>query len=93
MRTETPMVIDCETCPVRHVRCEDCIVTALGQTSSLPLVSIGRGPHDVGDEELPLDAAERRAVGFFVRAGLVDPQYAAGLSARHESTSEVHAVG
>lgn len=99
MRTETPMVIDCETCPVRHVRCDDCIVTALGQTSSLPLVSIGRGPrehagHDHGDDdELPLDAAERRAVGFFVRAGLVDPQHASGLSARRESTSRVRAVG
>ena len=102
MRTETPMVIDCQTCPVRHVRCDDCIVTALAQ--SLPLVSLGRRLHDreerddrevyaADDEEVPLDAAERRAVGFFVRAGLVDPQHAAGLTARLGSTDGARAVG
>lgn len=114
MRTETPMVIDCETCPVRHVRCDDCMVTALGQTSSLPsasMVSLGTmvglghrppGPEmpgeidgyaAAGDEELPLDAAERRAVGLFVRAGLVAPQEAAGLTARRESNGRARAAG
>ncbi|WP_295696116.1 hypothetical protein [Lapillicoccus sp.] len=108
MRTETPMVIDCQTCPVRHVRCDDCIVTALGQTTSRPLMSLGRRPPDghgheepddrdtyaaYDDEEMPLDAPERRAVGFFVRAGLVDPQHAAGLVAQRESTDGARAVG
>ncbi len=99
MRTETPMVIDCQTCPVRHVRCDDCIVTALGQTSSLPLVSIRRPGERDGDQgaapeyELPLDAPERRAVDVFVRAGLVDAQHAATLTARRESSGGVRAVG
>ncbi|MEP6799904.1 MAG: hypothetical protein ABI890_17230 [Lapillicoccus sp.] len=99
MRTETPMVIDCQTCPVRHVRCDDCIVTALAQTSSLPLVSIRRPGEWDGDEgeapdyELALDAAERRAVDLFVRAGLVDAQHAATLTARRESSSGIRAVG
>ena len=34
MRRDSPMVIDCQTCPVREVRCDECIVTALG---GLPL--------------------------------------------------------
>ena len=105
MRTETPVVIDCQTCPVRHVRCDDCMVTALGQTSAQPVVTLGRRPpdgHELADreayaanddDELPLDAAERRAVGFFVRAGLVDPQYAAGLTARRDASEGARAVG
>lgn len=96
MRTETPLVIDCETCPVRHVRCDDCIVTALGRTPSLPVLLLETGRLSSGradDLELPLDAAERRAVDVFVRAGLVDPQHAAGLTARREDTVGVRAVG
>lgn len=45
------------------------------------------------DDELPLDAAERRAVGMFVRAGLVDPGHAATLTARRERHLGVRAVG
>ena len=90
MRTEIPMVIDCQTCPVRHVHCDDCIVTALGPAPARPLVDAPRHPHD---DELPLDAAERRAVGVFVRAGLVDPEHAATLTARRERHLGVRAVG
>jgi len=92
MRTQIPMVIDCQTCPVRHVRCDDCLVTALGPAPARPLSDVSvRRPRE--DDELPLDAAERRAVGMFVRAGLVDPEHAALLTARRERHPRVRAVG
>lgn len=77
MRVESPMVVDCDTCPVRGVRCDDCVVTALGQ---LPV-------HVLTDGELPLDRAERRAVGRFVAAGLVTADEANTLVARREPWS------
>jgi len=88
MRDETPMVIDCQTCPVRQVRCDDCIVTALG---GLPLIRLT----DAGlrDRELPLDPAERRALDVMVNAGLVGRAHAATVSARRELWSGVQAVG
>lgn len=82
MRAATPLVIDCDTCPVRHVRCDECVVTALGP----PLAR--RDP-----DELPLDEAERRAVDVFVRAGLVDAGYAATLTARPMRDPGRRAVG
>jgi hypothetical protein len=83
MNNDTSMVIDCRTCPVREVRCDDCIVTALrGQ----PLVRLDDG-------ELPLDPAERRAVDIFVGAGMLDPDRAVMLTARREPWSGVRAVG
>jgi len=88
MRNETPMVIDCQTCPVRQVRCDDCIVTALG---GLPLMRLtDAGLHD---RELPLDSAERRALDVLVHSGLVNPAHAATVSARPEPWSGVQAVG
>lgn len=88
MRDETPVVIDCQTCPVRQVRCDDCIVTAL---SGLPLVRLtNAGLHD---RELPLDPAERRALGVLVDAGLVDRAHAVTVTARREPWSGVQAVG
>ena len=52
MRVENPMVMDCDTCPVRGLRCDDCVVTALGHRPVVVLT----------DGELSLDMAERRAV-------------------------------
>jgi len=63
------MIVDCITCPVRGQRCDDCVVTVLFAPGSV---------------ELPLDAAEHRAVSVFVRAGLASAETAAGLFARHE---------
>lgn len=68
------MIVDCMTCPVRDQRCDDCVVTVL-----LAL----------GSAELPLDAAERRAVSTFVGAGLASADIAAGLFARHEPMESV----
>ena len=74
MRADNPMVVDCDRCPVRGSRCDDCIVTAL---ASLPVVVLSDG-------ELPLDAGERRAVDRFLRAGLLSADVAGTLVARRE---------
>ncbi len=63
------MIVDCATCPVRDQRCDDCVVTVLLAPASA---------------EMPLDAAERRVVSTFAKAGLVSVESAAGLFARHE---------
>lgn len=67
-----PMIVDCDTCPVRGTRCEGCVVTAL--TAPRPA-------------ELPLDPSERRAVETLVGAGLVAREQVAGLHARREPWS------
>lgn len=87
MRTESPMVVECQTCPVQGVRCDDCVVTALG---GLPVFVQHEPRHE---DELPLDAAERRAVSRFVAAGLVRPEVAAATTARREPWSRVRRVG
>ena len=74
MRADNPMVVDCDRCPVRGTRCDDCVVTAL---ASLPVVGLSEG-------ELPLDAAERRAVDRFVTAGLLPTDVVGTLVARRE---------
>lgn len=83
MRPQTPMVVDCDTCPVRHVRCDDCLVTAL---QVLPLSSPVEGL-------LPLDPGERRAVDRFVAAGVVSAEDAATVGAQREQWPSVRAVG
>lgn len=78
--TEVGIVLmDCQTCPVRGTRCDDCVVTALFQVE-------GRS----GD--LLLDLAERRAVGHFVEAGLVSAS-AAGRLRASRTTLASRAVG
>ena len=72
------MIVDCVTCPVRGRRCDDCVVMALFEPAST---------------ELPLDAAENRAVALFVGAGLVSIETAAGLRARREPWGAIGAVG
>jgi hypothetical protein len=87
MRADNPMVVDCDRCPVRGTRCDDCVVTAL---ASLPVVVLSDG-------ELPLDAGERRAVDRFVAAGLLSADVAGTLVARREpfpaTSTEERAVG
>ncbi|WP_347350040.1 hypothetical protein [Intrasporangium sp.] len=72
------MLVDCSTCPVREVRCADCLVTAL---DALPA-----GPEAVGTgagtaHGLPLDHAERRAVAILLSAGLLTPAVARAAEA------------
>lgn len=73
------MIIDCQTCPVRGLQCDDCMVPAL----LAPL-----------DARLPLDQAERAAVTRFVEAGLVSAAAAASMHARREPWADhARAVG
>lgn len=72
------MIIECTTCPVRQLRCDDCVVTVL---HGLPLPVVDSR---LDAEQLPLDAAERRAVDLFVGHGLVPIEYAAMLRARRD---------
>jgi hypothetical protein len=76
------MLVDCNTCPVRHVRCADCMVTALTAVPLAPresprpvLTEAGAG--DAGATPLlALDRAERRAVSVLLGAGLVSVEEA-----------------
>jgi hypothetical protein len=73
------VIIDCQTCPVRDLHCDECIVPAM----LAPL-----------DGTMSLDRAERAAVSRFVSAGLVSAQQAGGLEARREPWStHAEAVG
>lgn len=63
------VIIDCQTCPVRELHCDDCMVSTLLAPPTA---------------DLPLDAAERAAVTAFVAAGLVSPAAAGQVRARHE---------
>ncbi|GGL22573.1 hypothetical protein H9L10_06895 [Phycicoccus endophyticus] len=63
--------IDCRTCPVRELHCDDCMVPVL--------LSITAGP---SRSQAGLDVQERAAVTRLVRAGLVDPEEAARARAR-----------
>ncbi|GAA1179791.1 hypothetical protein GCM10009584_22170 [Ornithinimicrobium humiphilum] len=100
----TTTTIDCQTCPVRGRHCGDCFVPVLGRLwLDEPRPREDREEHrraaagdpagpatDLGGA--PLDAAELAAVEVFVRAGLVDPQEAAGARAQVELDGR-YAVG
>ncbi len=79
MRSQDPMVVDCDSCPVREVRCDDCMVMALGERPA----SYGQTV-PLAEGELPLDAGERRAVERLVARGLVDADHTSMLVARRE---------
>lgn len=63
--------VECRTCPVRELHCDDCMVPVLLQIAS-------------ARTEASLDREERAAVTALVRAGLVDAQTAASVRARVE---------
>ncbi|MGG5261056.1 hypothetical protein [Phycicoccus avicenniae] len=67
------MTVDCRTCPVRELHCDDCMVPVL-----LSLTAPG------SRSDTALDAEERAAVTRLVRAGLVDPETAGTARARLE---------
>ncbi len=67
------MTIDCRTCPVRELQCDDCMVPVL-----LTLTAPG-----VRSETSP-DAEERAVLTRLVRAGLVDAETAAHARATLE---------
>lgn len=69
------MLVDCSSCPVRGVRCADCMMTALGITPIGHPEAVGPVTDDAG-AGLPLDRAERRAVSVLQAAGLLTSQVA-----------------
>lgn len=55
------MLIDCDTCAVRGVHCDDCVVSVF---LTLPRAT---------DRPVELDPAEQDAIGTLMAAGLVPP--------------------
>lgn len=82
-RDRSTMTIDCGTCPVQHVACDGCLVTALLDLESGALSTGG---------ELPLDPQEQAVVERLVLAGLVAPETATRARARREPWSEYREV-
>ena len=79
------MLVECRTCPVQGVACGGCMSTALLDPQSA-------GVEIEGTSELPLDRAERQAVGRLVAAGLVPVETANATRARREPWSQWEAV-
>lgn len=77
-RPGTSLTIDCGTCPVQHVGCADCMVTAL-YAPAAPVGGEG--------EEMPLDRREREVLSRLVASGLVAPETATGARAVREPRS------
>ena len=67
-RPGLPLTIDCGTCPVQHIGCADCIVTALESPASLTDSDLA--------PQLPLDRREREVVSRLIAAGRVSVQEA-----------------
>jgi hypothetical protein len=76
MTRNTVMAVECRTCPVRELRCDDCMVPVL-----LSLTGPAANP------DTTLDSEERAAVTRLVRAGLVGPETAARARATLEPRS------
>jgi hypothetical protein len=91
------MIIDCQSCPVRDLHCQDCMVTALlgREPGELPLAPApGELPLLPLPGELPLDSTERAAVMRFVASGLVSTQEGATVQVRRDPWSaHARAVG
>jgi len=92
------MLVDCTTCPVRHVRCADCMVTALmsvphpaHETPRPVLTEAGSG----GDAPagLALDRAERHAASVLLGAGLVSVAEANAARAVPSEAAQTAAAG
>lgn len=63
------MTVECRTCPVRELHCDDCMVPVLLGISS-------------SRTDTALDPEERAVVTRLVRAGLVDAETATAARAR-----------
>lgn len=77
------MLVECRTCPVREVRCADCMVTALAAVPAHHEGHLAVRPAGPA-MDLPLDRAERRAVSVLLGAGLVTAEVAHAARAVRE---------
>ena len=75
MTRNTAMAVECRTCPVRELRCDDCMVPVLLSLTDHP-----------ARPDTTLDAEERAAVTRLVRAGLVDSE----VASRARATLDPH---
>ncbi len=73
MSSNTVMAVECRTCPVRELHCDDCMVPVL-----LSLTDPATRP------QTALDPEERAVVTRLVRSGLVDAEVAARARATLE---------
>ena len=83
------MIVDCMTCSVRGLRCDDCAISVL-RTPGLAEPLSPAEPQLA--TELQLDAAENEVVTMFVGVGLVSAGAVARLRARRESMQHWEAV-
>ena len=77
MTSDDVMAVECRTCPVRELRCDDCMVPVLLSLSGAP-----------GRAQTALDSEERAAVTRLVRAGLVGAETAARARATLDPAGE-----
>jgi len=56
------VIVDCQTCTVRGIACDDCVIAVL----------LG-GPPDEETEPLGMDPVEVRALGALAEGGLLPP--------------------
>ncbi len=82
MTRNTVMAVECRTCPVRELRCDECMVPVL-----LSLTAPGARPDSA------LDPEERAAVTRLVRTGLLDPEEASRARARLDVATGVGDAG
>lgn len=85
-RPGAPLTIDCDTCPVQHVGCADCMVSALLSPTVLELERPA-GPQLAAGTEMALDRREREVVSRLVASGLVSAGTANEARAVHEPRS------
>ncbi len=76
------MIVDCQSCPVRGVRCDGCMVTELYAVEPATTAAA-----------MDLDSSERAAVQVLLEAGLLARNAAMGLRARREPWASFRAVG
>lgn len=76
------MIVDCQSCPVRGVRCDGCMVTELYAVEPAATATA-----------MDLDSSERAAVQVFLEAGLLASDATRGLRARREPWASFRAVG
>ena len=88
------LLVECRACPVQGVACGGCMITALLDPQAAGVESTEAGEGLTLD--LPLDRAERQAVGRLVAAGLVSVETANLARARQEPWSrweQAHETG
>jgi len=68
------MLINCDTCAVRHIGCDDCVVTVLlGPPPAHSGPDVGSAPGPDAGAVVELDQAQRAALAVLADTGLIPP--------------------